>query len=328
MPEFRLTQISDTHLARRFQTLTDNFDRVQRTHRRHAARSRRSTAATSLSTARPIATISNSPRHCTTRFPCPAAICPAITTSATTRPQSARRRRIRSTSQAGRPIARSFGEDRWRFEAAGWCFIGLNSLVMNTGLASEAEQFDWLASQLAGTNGKPVALFLHKPLYLNAPDDPELEATSIRYVPHAGAPPADRDAAAASICGWSPAAMSISAAISPLRHVRHIWAPSAGFVISGRAAGTDRHQGSRAGGIPLPARQLRGSSCQGAGPDRCRSGFAAQVSSGHTMDVRTPKRLRRGRHGLRRVICEAPLTPCPARRAPIACRNWRPSEVP
>ncbi len=28
MPEFRLTQISDTHLARRFQKLTDNFDRV------------------------------------------------------------------------------------------------------------------------------------------------------------------------------------------------------------------------------------------------------------------------------------------------------------
>ena len=32
------------------------------------------------------------------------------------------------------------------FEAAGWYFIGLNSLVMNTGLPSEAEQFDWLAS--------------------------------------------------------------------------------------------------------------------------------------------------------------------------------------
>jgi 3',5'-cyclic AMP phosphodiesterase CpdA len=28
MPEFRLTQISDTHLARRHQTLTDNFHRL------------------------------------------------------------------------------------------------------------------------------------------------------------------------------------------------------------------------------------------------------------------------------------------------------------
>ena len=28
MTEFRLTQISDTHLARRLQKLTDNFDRI------------------------------------------------------------------------------------------------------------------------------------------------------------------------------------------------------------------------------------------------------------------------------------------------------------
>ena len=41
------------------------------------------------------------------------------------------------------------GEDRWRFEAAGWRFIGLNSLIMNTGIASEDEQFDWLASELS-----------------------------------------------------------------------------------------------------------------------------------------------------------------------------------
>ena len=75
------------------------------------------------------------------------------------------------------------GEDRWRFDAAGWCFIGLNSLIMNTGIESEAEQFDWLASELASVNGKPVALFLHKPLYLNMPDDPESEASAIRYVP-------------------------------------------------------------------------------------------------------------------------------------------------
>ena len=29
MSEFRLTQITDTHLARRLPTLTDNFDRVR-----------------------------------------------------------------------------------------------------------------------------------------------------------------------------------------------------------------------------------------------------------------------------------------------------------
>src|SRR3977135_1990008 len=70
------------------------------------------------------------------------------------------------TEQSLQAFHSIFGEDRWHFDAAGCCFIGLNSLVMNTGLASEAEQFDWLASQLSGANEKPGALFLPQPLFL------------------------------------------------------------------------------------------------------------------------------------------------------------------
>src|SRR5262249_11888889 len=85
-------------------------------------------------------------------------------------------------NEMGRGVSISgWADDGWRLEAAGWCFIGLNSLVMTSGLTSEAEHFDWLASELAGADGKPVALFLHKPIFLNAPDDPEVEATAIRY---------------------------------------------------------------------------------------------------------------------------------------------------
>ncbi len=101
---------------------------------------------------------------------------------------------------------------------------------MNTGLASEAEQFDWLASQLSGTNGKPVALFLHKPLYLNAPDDPELAATSIRYVPM----PARRRLV--EMLGAVDLRLVASGHVHQRRdftfgHLRHIWAPSVGFII-------------------------------------------------------------------------------------------------
>ncbi len=101
----------------------------------------------------------------------------------------------------------AFGEDHWRFDAAGWCFIGLNSLIMNTALACEAEQREWLAEQLSAAQDKPVALFIHKPLYRNSPTDAETAATSFRYVPM----PARRD--------------------FTFRNVRHIWAPSASFVI-------------------------------------------------------------------------------------------------
>ena len=135
------------------------------------------------------------------------------------------------TEQSLQAYRAILGEDRWRFDAAGWVFIGLNSLVMNTGLASEAEQFDWLASQLSSTAGKPVALFLHKPLYLNAPDDPELAATSIRYVPM---PARSR---LIEMLGAVDLRLVGSGHVHQRRdftfaRTRQVWAPSAGFIIS------------------------------------------------------------------------------------------------
>ena len=122
------------------------------------------------------------------------------------------------------------GEDRWSFDAAGWRFIGLNSMVMHSGLACEAEQFDWLTSQLSATGSKPVALFLHKPLYLNTPDDPELAATSSRYVPQ----PARRRVI--ELLDAVDLRLVASGHIHQRRdftrgHVRHVWAPSTAFVV-------------------------------------------------------------------------------------------------
>jgi 3',5'-cyclic AMP phosphodiesterase CpdA len=232
MPEFRLTQISDTHLARRLPTLTDNFDRV----RKH------------IDAKRPDLVINSGDitfdgpsnrddlefaktQHDALATPCrylpgnhdigdnPTEVGPAPSQPAT--------ERHRQTFLA------IFGEDRWCFDAAGWRFIGLNSLIMNTGLASETEQFDWLAAQLSNTNGKPVALFLHKPLYLNSPDDPELVATSIRYVPM---PARTRLVEMLSAVDLR---LVASGHVHQRRdftfgHIRHVWAPSAGFIVPDR----------------------------------------------------------------------------------------------
>ena len=145
MPEFRLTQISDTHLTRRHQSLTDNFHRVSE----YIDATRPDLVVNSGDVAWDAPTNPDDfdfarELHDALPVPCrylpgnhdigdnPTAIGPAPSQPVTEQDRQAFRAR--------------FGEDRWRFEAAGWCFIGLNSLVMNTGLASEAEQFDWLAS--------------------------------------------------------------------------------------------------------------------------------------------------------------------------------------
>jgi 3',5'-cyclic AMP phosphodiesterase CpdA len=230
MPEFRLTQISDCHLARNRPTLIENFHRVSE----HVDATRPDIVinsgdvsfdgpvnrgdlefAKSLHDALPVECRSIPGNHDIGDNPTPVGSPPTQAV----------------TPETVDAFVSIFGEDRWRFEAGGWYFIGLNSLLMNTGLAREAEQFGWLASQLASLGGKPLALFLHKPLYLNAPDDPELPATAIRYIPQPARARLIKMLDAVDL------RLVASGHVHQRRdftrgHTRHLWAPSSGFVIS------------------------------------------------------------------------------------------------
>src|SRR5215831_11289788 len=230
MTTFRLTQISDTHLARRLPRLTDNFDRIRNY----------------LDTTRPDLVINSgdlgfdapsSPddlafaKELHDALPVPCRYLPG-NHDVGDNPTQVGPVPARTVNESDRQaFIATCGDDRWRFDAAGWCFIGLNSLVMNSGLACEAEQFDWLASELAGVNGKPVAVFLHKPVFLDTPEDPELEASAIRYV----LPPARQRLI--DLLGSVDLRLIASGHVHQRRdftfdHVRHVWAPSAGFIIS------------------------------------------------------------------------------------------------
>jgi 3',5'-cyclic AMP phosphodiesterase CpdA len=232
MPEFRLTQISDTHLARRLLTLTENFHRVceyidgnrpdlvvNSGDLAFSGPTNRDDLefAKTLHAALPVACRYLPGNHDVGDNPTKVGPAP---------PHPA-------TEQDVQTFRDLFGEDRWRFEAAGWCFVGLNSLVMNTGLAREAEQFDWLASQLSACGGKPVALFLHKPLYLNAPGDREHEASAVRYVPM----PARKHLV--EMLRAVDLRLVASGHVHQRRdftysHIRQVWAPSVGFIIPDR----------------------------------------------------------------------------------------------
>ena len=230
MSEFRLIQISDTHLARRLPRLTDNFDRVRETidARRPDLVINSGDMAFDAPTHRDDLEFAKT-LHDALPVPCrylpgnhdigdnPTQVSPAPSQPVT-----------EQNLAAYRSI---FGEDRWCFDAAGWRYIGLNSLVMNTGLTREAEQFDWLTSQLSHANGKPVALFLHKPLYLNSPDDQELVETAIRYVPMPARIHLVEMLRAVDL------RLVASGHVHQRRdftysHTRHVWAPSTGFIIS------------------------------------------------------------------------------------------------
>jgi hypothetical protein len=60
--------------------------------------------------------------------------------------------------------------DRWALDAGGWRLVGVNAQLFGSGLAREHAQDHWLDEQLS-TAGRPFALFLHKPLFLEGPTD-------------------------------------------------------------------------------------------------------------------------------------------------------------
>ncbi|MEY9360303.1 3',5'-cyclic AMP phosphodiesterase CpdA [Bradyrhizobium yuanmingense] len=230
MSEFRLTQISDTHLGRRFPGLIANFAAISE----HIDAGRPDLVvntgdvsfdgptsrddvefAKSLHDALPVTCRYLPGNHDIGDNPTATGPAPKPPVSETHRQQ----------------FCDIIGEDHWVFDAAGWRLIGLNTLVMNSGLAFEAEQIDWLSQEISRTNGRPVALFLHKPLFLNLPDDAETPETSIRYVPQ----PAR--ARLIEMFGKVDLRLIASGHVHQrrdftFRHTRHVWAPSAGFVIN------------------------------------------------------------------------------------------------
>jgi 3',5'-cyclic AMP phosphodiesterase CpdA len=65
---------------------------------------------------------------------------------------------------------RSFAGDRWALDEGDWRLIGVNAQLFGSGLAREREQDQWLDERLR-LAGRPIALFLHKPLFVESPDD-------------------------------------------------------------------------------------------------------------------------------------------------------------
>lgn len=68
---------------------------------------------------------------------------------------------------------RLVGPDRWFMDFEGWRLIGLNSLLFGNGDAREADHVRWLESGLADRDGRRVAIFAHKPLFVDDPQEGE-----------------------------------------------------------------------------------------------------------------------------------------------------------
>ncbi|MDM9620499.1 metallophosphoesterase [Rhizobium sp. S96] len=121
------------------------------------------------------------------------------------------------------------GPDYWAEDVADWRLIGIDSLLLGFEDAEEEAQFEWLEKTLAERSGRRVAMFAHKPLFVDAPDEGDTGYWSVR--------PAQRrrlfdliaahDVAlfASGHLHWAWAGRHLDTSL--------VWGPSAAFILGG-----------------------------------------------------------------------------------------------
>jgi 3',5'-cyclic AMP phosphodiesterase CpdA len=132
-------------------------------------------------------------------------------------------------SDPRREIYRShFGAEQWTMAAGDWYFIALNAQLLGSGLPAEAAQWAFLEQAFSTAGERPVALFLHKPLFRDTPD--ETHEAAGRYVL--------REPRMQLLSLMRQAKVRLVACGHVHQHrmfehegVRHVWAPSTAFIL-------------------------------------------------------------------------------------------------
>jgi 3',5'-cyclic AMP phosphodiesterase CpdA len=78
-----------------------------------------------------------------------------------------------------------FGPDRWVEDAEGFRLVGLDAMLLGSGHREEAAQAGWLDAVMADAGGRQIAWFLHRPLFLDSPDEADTGYWSVKPQPRA-----------------------------------------------------------------------------------------------------------------------------------------------
>jgi len=78
-----------------------------------------------------------------------------------------------------------FGLDRWVEDVEGIRLIGLDAMLLGSGHPEEAAQAAWLDTVMEHAEGRRIAWFLHRPLFLDRPDEADTGYWSVKPAPRA-----------------------------------------------------------------------------------------------------------------------------------------------
>ena len=76
-----------------------------------------------------------------------------------------------------------FGPDRWVEDVEDFRVIGFDALLLGSGEPEEAAQDDWLDAVMDGAADRRIAWFLHRPLFLDSPDEGDTGYWSVKPRP-------------------------------------------------------------------------------------------------------------------------------------------------
>jgi len=126
------------------------------------------------------------------------------------------------------------GPDRFARHVGAWLLLGVNAQLFGSGLPQEAEQEHWLAGRLAAAAGRPVALILHKPLFVEHAGEDEPTIASLNPAPRARL---------LDLLRQGGVRLVVSGHLHATRDreidgIRHLWLPATAFLGSGGHGGT------------------------------------------------------------------------------------------
>ena len=119
-----------------------------------------------------------------------------------------------------------FGASWWSEDVPGWRLLGIDALILGSGLEQDAVQLDFIRHATGGLDGRALMLFIHKPLFEFAPADAGLNSLCITPTPRA---------ALVAALGQARPALVVSGHTHQYRDItvdgtRHVTAPGVSFV--------------------------------------------------------------------------------------------------
>lgn len=155
------------------------------------------------------------------------------------------------TDTACERFARIFGDDKFLVDHGDYRLLGINAQVLGSGLPAEAVQWRHVEHAAATRDGRRLALFVHKPLFVE-------ELASALDTPHCLPVEASRrllELLGSDLCLVASGHLHRHR-VREVDGVLHAWAPSTGFV---------------SGGLPLPGEPVVGFLRHRFGPEGVRT---------------------------------------------------------